>query len=221
MQRTYQFADSGERADEERLVARLMAAGVRRKFRDGQLIHQQGDVSQGFWIVAQGAVMLGKSDAGGGNTAYAVLGKGDLFGELAYFGGVERQVDATARGDAELVWLSDAVVAPLLAAEPPVAMLLLRSLARQLQSALLVIDERRRLITPVRLARLLIDLVDEDGRTVRATQQELADLLGVSRVALVAALGRLARSGAIARGYRVVTIHDCTALGKLASQEWQ
>ena len=40
-----------------------------------------------------------------------------------------------------------------------------------------------------------------DGRTIRATQQQLADLLGVSRVTLGAALRALAARGALICGY--------------------
>ena len=42
--------------------------------------------------------------------------------------------------------------------------------------------------------------------TVRATQQQLADLLGVSRVTLGAALRDLAARGTIERGYRHVRV---------------
>ena len=66
----------------------------------------------------------------------------------------------------------------------------------------------RRLPVAERLARLLAAMAADaaDGMTVRATQQQLADLLGVSRVTLGAALRDLAVRGTIERGYRHVRV---------------
>ena len=88
------------------------------------------------------------------------------------------------------------------------AELLLRSLGRQLAVSLDIIDAERRLPVAERLARLLAAMAADaaDGMTVRATQQQLADLLGVSRVTLGAALRDLAARGTIERGYRHVRV---------------
>ena len=83
------------------------------------------------------------------------------------------------------------------------AELLLRSLGRQLAVSLDIIDAERRLPTAERLARLLAAMATDaaDGSTVRATQQQLADLLGVSRVTLGAALRKLVARGVVETRY--------------------
>lgn len=215
---TYQFEPAialGRAALDE-----LVASCRIRRFDDGALIQQHGDMLSGMWAVRSGEVVIGRLDPAGGMTTFAVLGPGALFGELAYFAGVARQVDVFARGAAELVWIDDRAVRPLLERRPEVALVLLRSLARQLADALRIIDERRRLPLPARLAQVLLARarIGEDGRwRASATQQELADLAGVSRVAVVSALGKLAARQVISRGYGSVTLDDRAALSEIAS----
>ncbi|MDZ3830453.1 MAG: Crp/Fnr family transcriptional regulator [Sphingopyxis sp.] len=203
MQRSYQFA----LAERTRLSVAdrtmLSAQAPARRFADGQFVQYQGDPGDSFWAVIEGNVIVGRYAEDGGFTAFAVLGPGDLFGELAFFTGVPRQVDAIASGPARLIAIDRPLLRALMTADIGWAELLLRSLGRQLAVSLDMIDAERRLGTADRLRHLLSVMAADapDGMTVRATQQQLADLLGVSRVTLGAALRELTARGVVARGY--------------------
>lgn len=203
MQRSYQLTF----AERTRLPAlgreRLLATAPARRFADGQFVKHQGDPGDAFWVVVEGHVLVGRYAEDGGFTAFAVLGPGDMFGELAFFTGIPRQADAIASGPARLIAIDRPLLRSLMSADIGWAELLLRSLGRQLAVSLDIIDADRRLPAAERLARLLAAMAADadDGRTVRATQQQLADLLGVSRVTLGAALRDLTARGQIERGY--------------------
>lgn len=184
-------------------LAQLAARARAREFSDGQFVQHQGDPGDAFWAVVSGHVTIGRYAADGAFTNFGVLGPGDLFGELAFFTGVPRQVDALASGAAQLVAIDRPLLRQLMAADVGWAELLLRSLSRQLAMALDTIDAERRLSTPERLIGLLRAMAadSESGDRVTATQQQLADLLGVSRVTLGAALRQLTSQGLVARGY--------------------
>ena len=186
-----------------RELAQLSARARVRHFADGQFIQHQGDPGDAFWAVVAGHVTIGRYAEDGSFTLFAVLGPGDLFGELAFFTGIPRQVDALASGEAQMIAIDRPLLHGLMAADVGWAELLLRSLSRQLASALDTIDAERRLSTADRLAALLAAMARDsaDGATVDATQQQLADLLGVSRVTLGAALRELAEAGRVERGY--------------------
>lgn len=186
-----------------RELAQLTARARVRDFADGQFIQYQGDPGAEFWAVVEGHVTVGRFAADGGFTHFGVLGAGDLFGELAFFTGVPRQVDALANGPARLVAIDRPLLRQLMASDVGWAELLLRSLSRQLAATLDTIDAERRLSTPDRLLGLLRTMARESagGDRVTATQQQLADLLGVSRVTLGAALRILAGAGEVERGY--------------------
>lgn len=199
-------------AERSRLSARELADLAAQKrpqaFADGQFVQHQGDPGDAFWAVVEGHVAVGRYAEDGAFTLFAVLAAGDLFGELAFFTGVPRQVDAVANGNARLIAIDRPLLRQLMTADVGWAELLLRSLSRQLAGALDLIDSERRLTTVERLAQLL-GVMAQDGATgdvVRATQQQLADLLGVSRVTLGAALGVLAGRGVIERGYRHIRL---------------
>jgi len=184
-------------------LVQLTARARVRDFADGQFIQYQGDPGDEFWAVVEGHVAVGRFAADGGFTHFGVMGRGDMFGELAFFTGVPRQVDALASGPTRLVAIDRPLLRQLMAADIGWAELLLRSLSRQLASTLDIIDFDRRLSTPDRLLAMLrtmaADSASRDRITV--TQQQLADLLGVSRVTLGAALRILADAGQVERGY--------------------
>lgn len=184
-------------------LVQLTARARVRDFADGQFIQHQGDPGDVFWAVVDGHVAIGRFAEDGGFTHFGVMGRGDLFGELAFFTGVPRQVDALASGAARLVAIDRPLLRQLMAADVGWAELLLRSLSRQLAATLDIIDSERRLSTPDRLLAMLRAMAADSvgGDRITATQQQLADLLGVSRVTLGAGLRALTAQGLIERGY--------------------
>ncbi|WP_296679737.1 Crp/Fnr family transcriptional regulator [Novosphingobium sp.] len=208
MQRTYHlFAGIGTRLDSD-LVDRLGAIGIRRRFAKSAAVQFRGTSGDGFWLIMSGAVTLMRFGADGETTIYGVLGPGDLFGELAFFAGIARQVDAVAVEDAELVWINREVSDRLLRDEPGFARVLLASLANQLRLALDRIEADAHRTAAQRIAATLADLASPGEGSVRTTQQQLADLVGVSRVTAGTVLSRLAAAGLIARGYGYIEVPD-------------
>lgn len=187
----------------KRELEQLARWGHERPFDDGQFIQHQGDAGDAFWAVVEGHVSIGRFAEDGAFTAFAVLGPRDLFGELAFFTGVPRQVDALASGPARLIAIDRPLLRRLMSADLGWAELLLRSLSRQLAGALDIIDAERRLSSVDRLAQLLAIMArdSDSGDRVQATQQQLADLLGLSRVTLGAALRELVAQGRVEQGY--------------------
>lgn len=212
MQSTYQLSPLGPIRADLALAALLRREGRPIAYAAGQLIQQQGDSGDGFWMIETGRVAICRFGADGGVTVFGVLGAGDLFGELAYFAGTARQVDAVAEEPAVLVRLGAAQIERLLAQEPDFARALLASLAHQLRLALDQIDRDRSLTAEARIARLVLDLAERDGSALTVTQQSLADRAGVSRVTAGQALARLEQTGAIRRGYRQIAVTNYAAL---------
>ncbi len=217
MQSSYQLSAIGPTRADPALAAVLRGAGQRLSFAAGQLIQQQGDVGDGFWMIESGRVAICRFAPDGGVTTFAVLGSGDLFGELAHFAGTARQVDAVADDAAVLVRVGAAQVDRLLAEQPDFARWLLASLANQLRAALDLIDRDRTLSADARLARLLLDLADREGPLLKVTQQSLADRVGLSRVTIGQVLGRLELAGAVRRHYRQIAVIDRAILSRCAA----
>lgn len=217
MQSTYQFSSVGPTRADPALAALLRREGRRISFAAGQVIQQQGDRGEGFWMIESGRVSICRFAADGGITVFAEIGAGDLFGELAHFAGTVRQVDAVAEVPSVLVRVGAGQIDHLLAKEPDFARALLASLAHQLRQALDQIDRDRRLTAEARIARLLLDLAESEGTELAVTQQSLADRAGVSRVTAGQLLAKFEQAGALQRRYRRVVICNLAALEARAS----
>ena len=208
MQRSYHFTLAERARLSASEQAQLIARARVREFSDGQFVQHQGDPGDAFWAVVEGHVRVGRYAEDGAFTLFGMLAAGDLFGELAFFTGVPRQADAIASGGARLVAIDRPLLRQLMASDVGWAELLLRSLSRQLAGALDRIDAERRLSAVERLEQLLglVARSSATGDIVRATQQQLADLMGVSRVTVGAALAVLATKGVIEQSYGRIRI---------------
>ncbi|MEO9601089.1 Crp/Fnr family transcriptional regulator [Parasphingorhabdus sp.] len=205
----------------EQLRADLLARGQRRSFERGQIIQQRGDLAREFWYIERGSVQIGRYGIDGRLTLFSLIGAGDTFGELAFMGEFPRTVDAIAGTDCSLIKIGDGELQSLMESNPVMVRLLLKTMALTVQEAINLVESSRSLSVPQRLAQALLQLCgnQDNGAEVIAIQQDLADLLGVSRVSLGKALTKLQAAGLIEPGYGFVTITDRAGLKRmLASQ---
>ena len=196
---------------EPELQRRLRKASPLRRFNDGQFIQHRGDVADGFWLIEQGTVRVGQHLFGGEFRAVALLGPGDSYGELALFADTPRIVDGISRGESQLRFIAGEPFLRLLPDYPASMRALLGALSRQLQDTLSLLAGFRRGTTPARMAGLLANMTGEGSR-VAVTQQELAELLGVTRATANAALRELERAGLVKRSYGSLEIESAERL---------
>jgi len=202
---------------EEELKSSLRAASPVRDFSDGQFIQHRGTAADGFWLIEEGGVRIGQYLPDGEFRGMAVLGPGDSYGELALFSGRPRVVDAVSRGDSRLRFIAGPAFLAALSEYPASNRALLSALSAQLQDTLDQLAGMRRGTNPQRLAGLIANLAGTNSQTA-ITQQELADLLGVTRATANAALNVLEGKCLIERGYGSITVLDPKALALFSLQ---
>ena len=183
------------------MFARLVALGRRQRFEGGVQVLHRGDPGSGFWLIESGHVMACRFGPEGERTLFAVLGPGDLIGELACFAGLTQQVHAITEGEASLVWIDMQQVDGLLSSGPEFARWLLAALAFKLRTALDRVEGNQNLSAEERVARVLADIAANEGAELTITQQQLADYVGVSRVTTGKILTHLAAEGLVELGY--------------------
>lgn len=218
MPRTYQLSQVAPTRAEGKLAELLLREGAVRHFPAGALVQQQGDEGDGFWLIRSGTISLCRFAADGNITIFGVLGSGDLFGELAYFAGLSRQVDAVADEDATLVRISAPLIERLLADEPEFARWLLKSLSNQLRASLDQIEGHRQLSAEQRMVRTLVEMARRDGLRLVISQQQLGELIGVSRITAGHLLRRLASGGLISLEYRAILVRNLPGLESIAGR---
>ncbi|MBP7971810.1 MAG: Crp/Fnr family transcriptional regulator [Candidatus Nanopelagicales bacterium] len=188
----------------------------------GQILFHEGDRGERLYIITDGKMKLGHTSTDGRESLLAVLGPGELLGELSLFDPGPRTATATALTDVSLMALAHVALRPWLTGRPEVAEALLAALARRLrrtneQMADLVFSD-----VPGRVAKTLLELGEKFGRqlpdglhvTHDMTQEELAQLVGASRETVNKALADFAARGWIRLESRSVVLLDTERLDR-------
>jgi CRP/FNR family transcriptional regulator, cyclic AMP receptor protein len=189
----------------------------RTKFPAGAMIltaEQPGEVA---YIILEGTLKVSTIQGNGRELTLALLGPGEIVGELALADRAARSADVTALEPAVLVWLDRGTFERLRREIPGITENLLRLLARRLRLANAQLQAMATLDVHGRVARQLLTLADVLGEEVadgvriplRITQSDLAALVGATRVRVNEVLVGFTRRRHIAvdRRHRI-TIRD-------------
>ncbi|MEP2988545.1 MAG: Crp/Fnr family transcriptional regulator [Parasphingorhabdus sp.] len=228
MQSSYHLKDKSSRASSElgatgfmkglpeSVANGLVERGRSIDFAKGQMIQQRGDPGTEFWHIKSGTVQIGRFSENGDWILFAVLGEGESFGEQAFLGEFPRMVDAIASSDCEIIKIGEAELQHLLETQADAARILLKTMAYTVQQTFDLVEAGRRLSTVERLAQALARQCGSAREAeINMTQQDLADLIGVSRVSLGKALSELERKNLIVRGYGKLVVSNSDALVQL------
>lgn len=200
----------------------LKARMVEVKVSKGQILFNEGDSGDRLYIVTDGKIKLGIKSIDGRENLLAVLGPGEMFGELSLFDPSPRTATATALTDAKLLGLGQEDLNLWLAEHPEVAKHLLRALAQRLRRTWEAVGDLVFSDVPGRVAKALSELAqkfgtrNDDGLHVAhdLTQEELAQLVGASRETVNKALADFATRGWVRLEARAVVILDEERLNK-------
>jgi CRP/FNR family cyclic AMP-dependent transcriptional regulator len=195
---------------------------VEQSFTKGDVLFREGEPGDRMYVIIDGKVKLGQTSVDGRESLLAVLGPGEMFGELSLFDPGLRTSTATALTEAVVVGLSHEQLQPWLDGRPAVAAALLQALARRLRRTNEAMADLVFSDVPGRVAKALMDLGEKFGEitpqglmvTHDMTQEELAQLVGASRETVNKALADFAQRGWIELESRQVLILDVERLGK-------
>ena len=209
--------------DDEAATA-LKSSMSETKLRRGEVLFHEGDSGDRLYIVLDGKVKLGRTSSDGRENLLAILGPGQMFGELSFFDPGPRSATATAVTDVELMSLGHDALSPVLATHTDVALALLHQLAGRLRRTNEVVGDLVFSDVPGRVAKALLDLAGRFGRKADdgvhvnhdLTQEELAQLVGASRETVNKALADFASRGWLRLEPRSVVILDLERLQRRA-----
>jgi len=190
----------------------------------GQTLFEEGEPGDRLYVILDGKVKLGHSSPDGRESLLAVLGPGEMFGELSLFDPGKRAATATALTDASVLELSNEQLMPWLAGRPEVAAALLQALARRLRRTNEAMADLVFTDVPGRVAKALMDLGEKFGTvtpegllvTHDMTQEEIAQLVGASRETVNKALADFTQRGWVRLESRQVLILDVERLRRRA-----
>jgi CRP-like cAMP-binding protein len=202
--------------------AALLRLGHARRYRQGTPIIFQGDHNDTVFLILQGRAKVNLVTADGHEIVLTVLGPGDMLGEFEAIDddGSPRTAGSVVLEAAECRVFTGEEFRGYLAEHPRATVELLRAIIRRLHAA----DRRRTdsgsLDTGHRLARFLLELINQDGHAgasgididIPLTQEELASLIATSRQSVVRALTSLRSRGLVVTARRKIIVRDLDGL---------
>jgi CRP-like cAMP-binding protein len=197
-------------------VRALLSIARRRRFDRGEVVFHENDPADTLHLVDKGRFAVRTQTALGDTAILAVLGPGDMFGELALLGGEQPRsatVSALEAGETRAVHSIDferlrrehpetsSVIIGILSGQ-------VRRLSRHLLDALYVPADKRVLRRLVEIAALY-----DDG-VVPLTQEDLAGLAGTSRATVNRVLREEEAKGSVKLGRGRTSVLDADALAR-------
>lgn len=193
-------------------------------FACGQVIFAQGDPGDCLYVIGAGKVKIRLRSSGDKESLLALLGPSDVFGELSVFDPGPRATSATALTQGHALVMSRHTVQAWMADRPEIAEQLLGALARRLRNTNDNLADFVFTDVAGRVAKQLMALARRFGTQrgphlrvdLELTQDELAQLVGATRVTVNKVLADFARRGWIRFDGTTVWIYEPERLARRA-----
>lgn len=180
-----------------------------------------------IYIINAGTVKIKVDQADGKEVIIAMLGPGEIFGELAVLDSDFRSADVMTQEDSVLFWMDRASFLDLLGSMPMVTQNLLRILTRRVRFSTEQIQALGTLDVLGKVARQLLVFGEQYGKSengvttipMRLTQSDIAGIVGASRERVNQVFVNLRQRKLISvdSAYRV-SLHDMAKLRSIVEQ---
>ncbi len=170
---------------EEQELERLSRVAVRRRAGRGDQVVRSGESADALLILLTGRAKVSNFDEEGREIILAWLGPGEFFGEMGLIDGSARSASVVAVENCELLAIGKQEFQRCMQDNFQVAQKLMQILVRRLREADRNIESLALLDVYGRVARLLLDLSEEeDGKRLvkkKISKQDMARMIGASR----------------------------------------
>ncbi len=175
---------------------------VKRRFRRGELVVEQGRNSNALFILLNGRARVLTADNRGREVILAVLEAGDYVGEMSLIDHEPHSATVRAEVQTDMLVLARADFARCLPDHSSLAYGILRGLVRRLRNADRQIESLALLDVYGRVARALLDMAEDgaDGAKIirhKVSRQDMAKVVGASREMVSRVMKDLEEKGVI------------------------
>ena len=187
----------------------------------GATIVSKGDPGNSLIAVISGTVKISISSPDGRSAILNLIGPGEIFGEVAVLDGLARTADATANTNCEIYVIDRRDFLPFVRSQPALAMKFIELLCTRLRWTSDQVEEVILQDLPGRLASALLRLTEkhklaQGGRTIAITQQEISEMVGMTRESINKQLRVWAARSWVRLEHGAIVVLEADALRELA-----
>ena len=194
-----------------------------KRFGKNEIILYQFDPGDSLYIISRGKVKVVLFSKDGKEVLLSNLGPGEFFGEMSLLDGLPRSASVVALEDSEVLVLNRKDFLELIRNLPEIALRILTEMSKRLRSADQKIGSLILMDVYGRVARVLVELAEKEGKRVnddivietKLRQQDIANMVGASRETVSRVLKDFVQNGFITIDGKKIIIHNADlAIGK-------
>lgn len=198
-------------------LGQVASAATSRELRRGDVIFAEGDEPANLYVVEDGRIAIASKSDDGRESVFALMERGELFGEMGLLDGLGRSAEARALEPSQIIEIPYGPVRATFEARPELLWGVVALLAGRLRSMDSALADSVFLDVTGRTAKRLLDLGgDADEFLLPVTQEELAGMVGASRERVNKAIASFVRLGWIDQAERRYVILDREQLSRRA-----
>jgi CRP-like cAMP-binding protein len=207
---------SGLPDDERRALWSVMR---RCRFRRGEIVFRDGDAADSVHFIVKGHFAARVTTPAGDTVILRILGRDDLLGEYALLRSARRAATVVAIDAAETMMLHDKHFARIRKEHELIDQMLLDATVREIRRLSDALVDALHLPAERRVLRRLAEaaVLWHPGDEIPLSQQELAELAGVTRQSANKVLKKSQEEGLIHLGRGCVVVPDVDALARASS----
>ena len=187
----------------------------------GATLFAKDDPGNSLYGVISGTVKISVSSPDGRNAILNLIGPGGTFGEMSVLDGQPRSADATANTNCEIFVIDRRDFLPFVRSQPTLAMKFIELLCERVRRTSEQVEQVILQDLPGRLASALLGLTekgkpDPESRTIVITQQEISEMVGMTRESINKQLRAWAVRSWVRLEHAAIVVLDASALRELA-----
>ena len=187
----------------------------------GATLFAKDDPGNSLYAVISGTVKISVSSPEGRNAILNLIGPGGTFGEMSVLDGQPRSADATANTNCEIFVIDRRDFLPFVRSQPTLAMKFIELLCERVRRTSEQVEQVILQDLPGRLASALLGLTekgkpDPESRTIVITQQEISEMVGMTRESINKQLRAWAMRSWVRLEHGAIVVLDASALRELA-----
>jgi len=204
----------------EEELTKITAISQKKAYKKGELIFNEGDVGDGFYIIETGKIKIFKLSFGGKEQILHIYGPGKPFGEVPVFTGKNFPATAQAVVGSTLIFFPRKDFIAHITANPSLALNMLAVLSMRLREFTVMVENLALKEVPARLASYLGVLTKEQSNlsvvTLPVSKNQLAGLLGTTPETLSRIFSKMCGEGLIGMDRGIISILDAEGLADMA-----
>lgn len=188
----------------------------KRTLKKGDYLFYQGRPADTIYLIKDGAVKLVQVTKDGKEIILDIVGRGSVLGETALFKTQTHLSDAVALDAVHVCSFSMPQFETLIEEKPKIALSIISNLGQKLYSTMQQLGDTANHSVEEKLLAMLFRLAQEHGKETAAgqliqlnlTQQDMASMIGASRVMVAQVLKQLKEQGILSREGKYYLLTD-------------